>query len=211
MWSARRPPARPPSAQGQSDGRTEPVDVLLANGRIARRKVPFRAQMADIVPCPPSRIDRLLLRRGPIILGEPPPDELEAEIYELEVTALVSSYGLGNRSRRLRQAHYVLGVPATALAATAAAGAFAEGRAVVAGGCAVVAAGLTALMTFVRPGARAERLRLKQAAFLDLGMRARRLRRYQLARLPENEAVPRVDDLAEELQQLLRTEQQRAG
>lgn len=83
--------------------------------------------------------------------------DISARAADLESKARLDAGGYGRWRYRYERLYYLLGVPATALAAVAGATAFADNPSnAVVGSCAVGAAALTGIQTVVRPDRRAK-------------------------------------------------------
>lgn len=119
---------------------------------------------------------------------------LAAELARLDEDCSHSSKSHFNAAVRWSGYHYWIGIPATALAVIASAAIF-KHYATVAATSSMIAAVLTALLTFLKPHERSEQHRKAGNALLSILKEARFFREAKLGRLPEEQAVSAVEDL----------------
>jgi hypothetical protein len=124
---------------------------------------------------------------------------LVQQLTALETVARASERKYAVWRRRFEWMHYLLGVPATTLAAVASASAFAKGSATwIAGLLAGLAAALAAVQTFVRPDQRAKFNQQQQFAMARLADDVMAFRSVELAHVADvDEAFARRRALQE--------------
>jgi hypothetical protein len=122
-------------------------------------------------------------------------DPLQAEVAKLLALAAERARAWDELARRRRGLHYGIGVPAVVLAALAGAAALAELSSVIAGLCALAAAVLTGLQTFLRPDAGAVRAREQAIGWREIEDDTRILLEIDYAHLEGDRRRTRFDDL----------------
>lgn len=122
-------------------------------------------------------------------------DPLDTEVAKLLTQAGERARAWDKLARRRRRLHYGIGVPAVVLAALAGAAALSELSPGVAGGCALAAAVLTALQTFLRPDAGAVRARDQAVGWSEIEHDTRLLLVVDYEHLDIHERRTRFDAL----------------
>jgi hypothetical protein len=117
---------------------------------------------------------------------------LAAELARLGEDCSHSSKSHLNAAVRWSRYHYWIGIPATVFAVVASAAIFNE-YATVAATCSMIAAVLTALLTFLKPHERSEQHRKAGNSLLSIMKEARFFREAKLGQLPEEQAVSAVE------------------
>jgi hypothetical protein len=123
---------------------------------------------------------------------------LREQLLELERVARLSEKAYGRWRRRYESMHYLLGVPATILAAVASISAFSDGSAQwVAGLLAGASAAMVGVQTLVRPDHKAKFNQQQQFVIARIAFDALALRSTQLDQKPVESVTTRLRDLQE--------------
>jgi len=131
-------------------------------------------------------------------------ERLAARLTELEGRAGRAVSGYGKWRRRYERLYYVLGLPATALAAAAGVTAFAQSvPKLIVGLCAVAAAGLSAAQALVRPDQKARFNQAQQFTFARIENDASLLRDIGLSRSTLEDTIAGYENLIEKYYQAL--------
>jgi hypothetical protein len=148
---------------------------------------------------PPKAVDRTCLSVDPALktaryamMGRKQPPNLIAEVARLIEDCSHTSKSHFNAAGRWSGYHYFVGVPATAFSVAASAAIFKDYVATAAT-CSMIAAVLTALLTFLKPHERSEQHRKAGNALLSILKEARFYREAKLGQLAEEQAVEAVE------------------
>lgn len=125
-------------------------------------------------------------------MGRKQTANLVAEVSRLIEDCSHTSKSHFNAAVRWSGYHYLIGVPATALAVAASAAIFKD-YTTIAATCSMIAAVLTALLTFLKPHERSEQHRKAGNALLSILKESRLFQEAKLGILPEEQAVEAVE------------------
>ena len=122
-------------------------------------------------------------------------EPLREELQKLQEEAAERATAWSKLAERRRRLHYGIGIPAVLLASLAGAAALGDLSHVLAGLCALAAAALTGLQTFLRPDSGAIRAREQAVGWEEIDDDARFLSDVDFTALTSEQRRDRIEDL----------------